>query len=198
MLSRVFNGVADPSQENLTEPFRNATGILMVAPDITDEIEVDFYLNLDVSATTGKGRTIPLLENPDYRLDTMICFPISQEFQSTNIDMVGAFLVSQPINIEIWLLTPEVSLETVDEKIEDVLNLIQQLTEQGNREALNNLFSDILQPLLGNFLNVALTYVLSYFTGIPLPILTLLPNVPLLPGSGQGINPDLLLPLSGG
>lgn len=164
-LTRVFNGTLDSSTLNITDSFKDATGLFMVMPSITDEFELDFYLQLEVESIAGSNRLIRLIET--FRQDTILVFAIPLEFQLTGLSMHGTLLPTVNLPCEVWVIHQEVTLKTVYELLEDF-----------------ELPSDTNQDMLSYLIQV----IFSFATGTPLPLPPpeLLPSLPELPSSGSG------------
>ncbi|WP_324281577.1 hypothetical protein VKI22_10505 [Cyanobacterium aponinum UTEX 3221] len=118
-VKRVYNGTPNGASITNTESIKGAIALYMIAPDISDEIEIDFYLQLEISATDN--RLVRLNEN--FTLDTVVIYPIPLEFQFTDLNIYGAFTSSLGQNVEIWAIVPENSLADLPDQIEETLKL---------------------------------------------------------------------------
>lgn len=143
-ITRIFNGTIDPATVNRTDAFGNATALYMVAPDSTLELELDFYLQLEIDGVTN--RLIRL--NDNYTLDTITVYPIPIELQGLGIPIYGVIIGGQSVAVEVYMIQrgsggegsigcdlTEVTdkLNTIDSKI----NIVEEtILSQIKRESL--------------------------------------------------------------
>lgn len=122
-VTRVYNGTPNNETITFTEPITDAVAIYAIAPDITDEIEIDFYLQLEISPSSN--RLIRL--NDNFTLDTIVVYPIPLAFQDLQeLTVYGAFTSSLNVNIEIWVVDKETAIEDLLQEIYDQLLELRQ------------------------------------------------------------------------
>ncbi len=158
-IKRIYSGLATGQQINRTEEITGATAIFLLAPDISDEIVIDFNLQFPVSATQNKL----IILNENNTLDSFFVYPIPSEYQEAD-KLYGAFLTTENINIEIYAFFPEISLKTIKEQIEEIRETQKQRViidslEIGNELAQNTALialSSALIPITGGLSTTAL------------------------------------------
>ena len=143
---KVFSGDANTNIVNRTDNLNSAVAFYVLAPDITDELEIDFYLQLEVS--TDKNQRIRI--TPDNFASSLLVYEIPQQYQGLDLNIYGAFLVSFNLSLEVWAITSEVSLKAIKEKIDLLEELIQQSTEQLTTEINDNETASGINQLLNS------------------------------------------------
>ncbi|BAQ67067.1 hypothetical protein [Geminocystis sp. NIES-3709] len=116
MATRIFNGTPTASVINNTAYCNGATALYMLCPDTVGEVEIDFYLQLELSPTTN--RLVRLTES--FTMDTVVIYSIPQELQLIDYNIYGAFTTSVNNYIEIWAIYSRVTLENVMDKLEEL------------------------------------------------------------------------------
>lgn len=158
-LLTVFSDNLNPTTGSLSDRFRNATAFYIDAPLLTGEMEIDVFLQVYFPTATGERlRNLALgkLSDGQIRLnqtDTETVVPIPDEFIDSGLDMALFFLPSDPIFLEVYVLGADVSIKSLDEKIDE-------LTRQLNDVETGNNNTDIILNLILNAL------------GIPAPIIS--------------------------
>ena len=175
-IKRVFNGNLNPEDTNKTESLKGAIGFFIVFPDSTDELELDFYLQVEVTNT--ENRLLKVDET--YTANTLSLYTIPIELQGTELNIYGAILSTFPLFVEVWGIFSYSTLEEIKDqgdRIENILiqNRIIEYAQIANAIAQNTAISIIAGSLA------------------PVTVGTSLGAVPLLQGSNATLTP-LLLP----
>ena len=122
----VFNGRATKNKFNLTDSLADVTAIYINAPDISDELDIDFYLQLAVSPSNNQ--IIPLTFSN--LLNTLLVYEIPEEYRDTGFNIYGVVIVSFNVTLEIWGITKDISVKSVDEKIDILTQQIEEIQLQ--------------------------------------------------------------------
>lgn len=175
-VSQVYSGTLQPNILNQTLKFQNSIGILINAPDITDEIEINFYLQIEPFEQFSDNRLIQL--NPEYQANTLTCYTIPAEYQYTGLNLYGVILASFSIACEVWVIAQDLNLETITDQLNNIeLELSNLAIEVQN--------SDCDLTSTNNLINWIISALLSITTGVPLPA---------LPSGGGGGGNSYFLP----
>ena len=136
------NGIAN------TDLFIDGSAIFMVAPDITDEVELDFYLQVMMGS---ENRLLKL--NAEYRLDTISIYPIPDELRGCNLNMYGIVLSTVSIAIEVYCIFKE-----VDDRIllEQILQEILDFRNEFRLAQARNIATDTVFALAQQQVNIGL------------------------------------------
>lgn len=174
--TRLYSGSTNPSAINRTTAIENAVGLFIVSPDIADEIEIDFYLQLEVSPLDT--RLVKL--NESLAIDTLTVYQIPQEYQNTGLRVYGAFITTLPVSVEVWAITQNCTQQEVCEIVTEIQSVV---TENRN---LNRILTanQIVQNVTLGIFATAWSPLTFGATATALPVLT------------GGAN--LLLPVGGG
>jgi hypothetical protein len=121
--TRIYNGTPNANIINNTAFCNGATALYMLWSEV-GEVELDFYLQLEITATTN--RLIKL--NDFFILDTVAVYPIPYELQHLQYNIYGAFITDINSSVEVYAIYSEVNLRTIDDKLTD----IQQRIGEGN------------------------------------------------------------------
>ncbi len=136
-VTRVYNGTPSSNVITFTESITKAVALYVIAPDITDEIEIDFYLQLEISPSSNK--LIKL--NDNFILDTIVVYPIPLAFQDLqDLTIYGAFTSSLNVNIEIWVVDKET---TIEDLLQEILEQLLELKQDVAFEQARNIATDI-------------------------------------------------------
>ena len=178
---RVFNTKVNANQEYQTESLKDCSAFYILAPDITDEVIIDFYLQYEVEPSRSQGIEI----TPEPLVDSMLIYTIPQQYGNTDFDIYGVLESDVPTTIEVWAITQDLSLKTIDEKLDAILE-VSESTQQ--RVDLNNVLQigDLGNEIAQNTAFSLLSGSLSVVTGG-----TSLSAVPVLTASTSSITPLL-------
>jgi hypothetical protein len=149
-ITRIFNGTST-NGIGITSNFSNANALYMVAPDITDEIELDFYLQFAISPTDN--RLLKLNEN--FTLDTLSIYVIPEELKQLDKEFYGVFTTSSPVTVEIWVMESENSLQC---DLEEVLQAIRDFRTQFTIEQVRQIATDAAFAIAEGQQNIALGF----------------------------------------
>lgn len=147
-ITRIFNGTAT-NGVGITSNFSNASALYMVAPDITDEIEVDFYLQFSLSLV--ENRLLKL--NETFTLDTLSIYVIPEELRQLDKEFYGVLTTSSSVTLEIYAIESEFSVE---DKLEEILQQIKDLRTQVTVDTTREIATDIAFALADTQLNLAI------------------------------------------
>ena len=117
-VTKIYGGVPSESLE-VSESFSNGKLIYITAPDITDEIEIDLYLQYQVNGFDNK--LIQL--NAEFRALSILVYTIPVQFQDEN-DIYIAFSSSLNTTIEIWVVAEDASNQVLLEKLNQILQKV--------------------------------------------------------------------------
>ena len=172
VLQTVFNSSLNPTTGSLTTRFVDATAFYINAPLLSDELELDVFLQVYFPTTTGERvRNLALGKLKDGQIklnevDTETVVPIPNEFLNSGLEMALFFLASESITLEVYVLGQDCTLCELEDKIDGLDNKLNTLTSRV--EDLANANSDSINTIT-TVLNLILNAV-----GIPVP--------PALPG----------------
>lgn len=99
--TRIYNGLLSTAQANVSDTFRDATFLYLVAPDITEQFEIDCFLNIGVSIF---NKRLIRLENLNV-MNTELCTPIPLEYRFSGMDMNLVMYPSEGINLEAYAVS---------------------------------------------------------------------------------------------
>jgi hypothetical protein len=107
-LTPVFNSTLDPTQPNLSSRFRDAVAFFIAAPLLSDEVEIDVFLQLYLPF--NQVRNIPLGKISEQAVllnltDTESISVIPEEFMDTDLEMALLFLPSQAFTLQAYVIT---------------------------------------------------------------------------------------------
>ncbi|AUC61800.1 hypothetical protein AA637_11870 [Cyanobacterium sp. HL-69] len=146
-IAQIYSGTPNNGIAN-TDLFIDGSAIFMVAPDLTDEVELDFYLQVEIDT---ENRLLKL--NPEYRLDTVVLFPVPDELRNCNLNMYGVILTTFPVAIEVYVIFKNTDTEELLQQIyEEILALRQEFA----LEQARNIATDIAFALAGQQLSIGL------------------------------------------
>lgn len=149
-ITRIFNGTST-NGIGITSNFSNASALYMIAPDTTDEIEVDFYLQFAISLVDN--RLLKL--NESYTLDTLSVYVIPDELRQLDKEFYGVFTTSSSIALEIWVIESENSLQC---DLEEVLQAIRDFRTQFTIEQVRQIATDAAFAIAEGQQNIALGF----------------------------------------
>ncbi len=170
-IERIYSGAGSGDAILNTDSFRNGKAIYIIAPNITDELEIDFYLQVDIG---DQQRRLLTLTN-DFRADTVRFFVIPEELINSNLDLYVAFSNTLGITIEIFVVLADITLESISDDLQEITNGIANIAEDTTTEEAIELIVHILTAISA---------------GNPLPALP--SGLGALSGAGQNV------PLFGG
>jgi hypothetical protein len=162
----IYSGVPSTNTITNTQKFINGKAIYLVAPDITDEVEIDFYLQLEISNSDNRLITL----NEEFRADTLRVFTIPEQYQDTNLELYGAFTNTLNIALEIYVILADVTLESISDDLQEVINGISGIAEDRETEETIKLILQVITTIA---------------TGNPLPALP--SGLGALSGAGQNV-----------
>lgn len=113
---RIFTGTANPANINRTNRVKDVAGFFVVAPDIADEVEIDFYFQVEVSPL--QNRLIKL--NQSSTVDSLSLYIIPEELQTTGLTGYGAFITTFPLNVEVWAIYQDFSRQDLENKLDEI------------------------------------------------------------------------------
>ena len=128
---RVFNQSVNTGVEYRTESLASACAFYVSAPNIDDEIIVEFYLQFEATASNNQGIQL----TPQPIAETIFIYLIPQEFRNTGFNLYGVIKSRNATTIEVWAITQDLSLETINEKLEQ---LIEEVNNNEAKIDLNN------------------------------------------------------------
>ena len=129
----VFSDNLNPATGSLTARFTDATAFYIDAPSLGSEMEIDVFLQVYFPTETGERlRNLALGKLKDgvitlNEVDTETVTPIPKEFINTGLEMALFFLPSQPIFLEVFIISPDSTLIEVESKVDDLQQRLQQL-----------------------------------------------------------------------
>lgn len=180
--TRIFSGTTT-NGIGTTANFKNATALYMVAPDITDEIEVDFYLQFAISATDN--RLLKL--NESFTLDTVSVYVIPLELQGLEQDFYGVFTNTSNIAVEIYTIDRVES--AVEDDLEEILQEIKDFRTQFTIEQAREIATDLAFALAEAQQNIALGFLATSLS--PLTVGGSLSVLPALGTATSTLSPIL-------
>lgn len=136
VLQTVFNGALNPTTGSLTARFVNATAFYVNAPLLSDELELDVFLQVYFPATDGERvRNLALGKLKDGQIklnevDTETVVPIPNEFLDSGLEMALFFLASESYSLEVYVLVQDCTLCELENKIDDLDNKLSSLTSR--------------------------------------------------------------------
>ncbi len=139
-LQLVFNNNLDSSAINLSTRFTGATGFIIEAPSIPDELEIDCYLQIYVQGILGEiVRNVPLgrIEEQSILLnlaDTEICSIIPAELLETGLEMALLFVPSAAETAFIYasVIKPDCSICALDARLDVIESKIDLIDAKLN------------------------------------------------------------------
>lgn len=146
-ITQIYKGKPENGIAN-TDLFIDGSAIFMVAPDITDELELDFYLQVIVNT---ENRLVKL--NSEYRLETVSIFPVPEELRNAKLSMYGVILTTFPIDIEVYVIFKETDIEN---RLQEILEEIQGFRTEFRIETAREIASDIATALASQQTNFGL------------------------------------------
>lgn len=152
-ITRIYSGTPT-NGIGTTLNFSNASALYMIAPDITDEIEVDFYLQFAISILDN--RLLKL--NETYTLDTLSIYVIPNELLELNREMYGVFTTSSNIGIEIYVIESDFS---VRQSLEEILQQIRDFRNQFAVDSAREIATDLTFALADTQLNLSLSALMT-------------------------------------
>ena len=137
-IKRVFNNTLSTENINRTDSLKGAIGFFIVFPDSADELEIDFYLQVEVTNT--ENRLLKVDET--YTANTLSLYTIPMELQGSGLNLYGSIIGTFSLFVEVWGIFSYSTLEEIKDqgdRIENILiqNRILQLAEIGNEIAQN-------------------------------------------------------------
>ena len=151
-ITQIYSGTPSNGIAN-TDLFIDASAIFMVAPDITDEVELDFYLQVEVET---ENRLLKL--NPEYRLNTVVLFPVPDELRNCNLNMYGVILTTFPVAIEVYVIFKNTNTEDL---LQEILEEIQGTRTELRAEIARNLATDVAFALAQQQVDLGLGIIAS-------------------------------------
>ena len=150
----VFNQSVNIGTEYVTESLADASAFYVSAPDIADEIIVEFYLQFEATASNNQGIQL----TPEPIANSIFIYLIPQEFRNTGFNLYGLIKSQVATTIEVWAVIPEVSLEQINEKIDQLReDLITEINENETAIGINQLFnSGIIGTQIGQLQGLTL------------------------------------------
>ena len=154
-LQTVFSNNLDPENGSLTARFTNATAFYIDAPLIPAELEIDVFLQVYFPTASGervRNLRIGSLKDGEIKLnetDTATVVPIPNEFLDSGLEMALFFTPSETIFLEVYILGQEVTIKTLDDKLDTIATLLNDLdTARDNSDLILNLiFNSLGLPL---------------------------------------------------
>jgi len=147
----VFSNNLNPITGSLTSRFTNATAFYIDAPLLGSEMEIDVFLQVYFPVFGGERvRNLALGKLKDGQIalnetDTETVVPIPNEFLDSGLEMALYFTPSDPIFLEVYVLGVDVTIETIDQKIEAIGDRLDDLeTDNGNIDLILNLILNAL------------------------------------------------------
>ena len=168
---RVFNTKVNANQEYQTESLKDCSAFYILAPDITDEVIIDFYLQYEVEPSRSQGIEI----TPEPLVDSMLIYTIPQQYGNTDFDIYGVLTSDVPTTIEVWGITQDLSLKTIDEKLNEILGVTestQQRVDLNNVLQIGDLGNEIAQNTAFSLLSGSLSVVTGGTSLSAVPVLT--------------------------
>lgn len=144
----IFNGTTTPNSENNSANFTAGIGFYLIAPTSTDEIEIDIYLQVELTVNvTRMVRLEPLNISNTERLTV-----IPPQLRDLGLPMYLAIFPSEAINLEILLLQPVCTeaiicnqLTQINQKVDALTTAIQEINTDNNSQ---NIMLDLILSAL--------------------------------------------------
>lgn len=150
--TRIFNGTLSSSGENITNPFSSSSFLYIVAPDTTDDYEIDTFLNVKL------GSIVRLVPFGTYQSSTRDLIVIPQGFRNSGLELRLILIADTSINIEVWEISTDCCGKEQLDSIETKLNLVgigtaatlaNQLAQDLALEAISVGLGTALLPITG-------------------------------------------------
>lgn len=145
-IQTVFSDNLDPNNGSLTDRFKNATAFYIDIPLLAFELEIDVYLQVYFPTQLGERlRNLKLgsIADGEIRLnqtDTETVVPIPNEFIDSGLEMALFFTPSEPIFLEVFVLGKDVTVKSLDLKLDRIVNRLDNLeTSNENLDLVLNL-----------------------------------------------------------
>lgn len=146
-ITQIYSGSSNSGIAN-TDLFIDGSALFLVAPDLTDEVEIDFYLQIEVGT---ENRLLKL--NPEYRLDTVVLYPVPDELRGCNLNMYGVILTTFPVALEVYVIFKEFDIQS---KLEEILDEVLGLKQDFAIEQSRNIATDVAFALAQQQVNIGL------------------------------------------
>lgn len=129
----VFSSNLDPTTENLTARFTNATGFYILAPFLNAELEIDVFLQVYFPTTLGEQvRNLPLGKIEEQAIllnvtDTQSLVTIPSEYLDSGLEMALLFLASSTTFLQVVVISPECTLCSINNRLNNIESTLQQI-----------------------------------------------------------------------
>lgn len=122
-LLQVFSNNLVPFDSNLSVRFTKAKAFYLDASLIAGELEIDVFLQVYIPTVSGETlRNLPLTNLIPADTETLITIP--SEYVDSDLEMALAFFASDSTYLEAFVLGAEVTLNTLDSKLNQITQLI--------------------------------------------------------------------------
>ena len=132
VLQQIYSDNLDPSKPNLSQRFSDAIAFFIDAPLITDELEIDCFLQVYFNLGGREvARILPLGKIEEQAIllnktDTETLFTIPQELVTSGNEMALLFLASDNTYLEVYVVKSSINvsseLTAINNKLNSILN----------------------------------------------------------------------------
>jgi hypothetical protein len=145
-ITKVFDGIANTNTENLTALVNGATGFYIVAPDLSEEIELDFYVQFELNIFERNKRI--RIQDDITLSDTLTLIPLPEELRNINSNNIKLlFLTDIQFYLEVYIIIPDKF--DGEEDLEEIKTQLTELLEKVESSDKNiEVLLDIVLPLL--------------------------------------------------
>ena len=144
----IYSGVPSTNSITNTQKFTNGKAIYLVAPDITDEVEIDFYLQLEIGIDDNRLITL----NEEFRADSIRVFTIPEQYQDSDLELYGAFTNTLNIALEIYVILADITLKSLSQQVNEIKDTLAQIQQSQATE----LTSEVAQAINAIEQNISL------------------------------------------
>lgn len=138
VLQQIYSNNLNPAIPNLTQRFTDIIGFFIDAPLITNDLEIDCFLQIYFNLGGREvARNLPLGKIEEQAIllnktDTETIFSIPQEFVNSNHEMALLFLSSDNTFLEVYAVRKSINLADeltlINNKLDLILNNLDFVT----------------------------------------------------------------------
>ncbi|MGK7951400.1 MAG: hypothetical protein AB4368_22100 [Xenococcaceae cyanobacterium] len=132
VIQQVFNNTVNPDASNLSDRFTDAIAFFISAPLLTDEIEIDVFLQIYLDNSSIRNIPLGRIEEQVMwinSIDTEIIQAINYEFVDTNLEMALLFLPSEAFTLEAFIVKKNITLNSLKKQLDDIAKAISSPIE---------------------------------------------------------------------
>lgn len=152
----IFKGTASTTSFNDSDPFYDAIALYIVNPTNIDEIEVEIFIQFEVTPTSN--RLIKIFEG--YILDTETLIRLPYELRNSLEKKYLVILPSENIELEVWAIyDDQPSLLEIETKVNDIKSQLTRIEIEQVAIGYNQLGQNTAIELISTTLGVGLATV---------------------------------------